>query len=77
MVIWIIGLSGSGKTTLANKVLADVNAKSNAGSKKTVLLDGDVIREIFDNDVGYSMQDRLVNERICQLGKFLDGLGLT
>ena len=78
MVIWIIGLSGSGKTTLANKVLADVNAKSNAGSKKTVLLDGDVIREIFDNDVGYSMQDRLVNaQRICQLGKFLDGQGVN
>jgi len=74
MVIWIIGLSGAGKTTLANKVVK----KANMESKKTVLIDGDIIRKIFENDLSYSMEDRLINaKRICQLGKFLDSQGLN
>ena len=74
MVIWLIGLSGSGKTTLANKIVADANI----GGTKTILLDGDVIRETFDNDLGYTMEDRLTNaKRICQLGKFLDIQGIN
>jgi len=74
MVIWIIGLSGAGKSTLAHEIVMEVNRES----KNTILLDGDVIREIFGNDLGYSMVDRLKNaERICQLGKFLDGQGFN
>ena len=74
MVIWLIGLSGAGKTTLANKIVADANAKA----INTVLLDGDVVREVFGNDLGYTMEDRLVNaQRICRLGKFLDGQGIN
>jgi adenylyl-sulfate kinase len=74
MVIWLIGLSGAGKSTLANEIVAGVNSERN----RTVLLDGDVIREIFGNDLGYSMEDRLKNaQRICQLGKFLDSQGFN
>ena len=74
MVIWLIGLSGSGKTTLAEKIVSDTNKKIN----NIVLIDGDVIREIFGNDLGYSMQDRLLNaQRICQLSKFLDEQGVN
>ena len=74
MVIWLIGLSGVGKSTLANEIVAGANRDSS----NTILLDGDVIREIFGNDLGYSMGDRLKNaERICQLGKFLDGQGFN
>ena len=74
MVVWIIGLSGSGKTTLANEIVANINIES----KNTILLDGDLIREIFGNDLGYSMEDRLLNaHRICQLGKFLDDQGIN
>lgn len=70
MVVWLIGLSGAGKTTLAKKIVADANKNAT----KTVLLDGDVIREVFGNDLGYSMENRLVNaQRICQLGRFLEG----
>jgi len=73
MVIWLIGLSGAGKTTLANEIVLGANRMG----KKTVLIDGDVIREIFGNDIGYSIEDRLLNaERICQLGKFLDEQGV-
>ena len=74
MVIWLIGLSGAGKSTLANEIVAGANSERN----NTILLDGDVIREIFGNDLGYSMEERLKNaERICQLGKFLDSQGFN
>ncbi len=74
MVIWLIGLSGAGKTTLANKIVKDANK----ACVNTVLIDGDVIRDIFGNDLGFSMEDRLLNgQRICQLGKFLDGQGIN
>ena len=74
MVVWIIGLSGSGKTTLANEVIKHVRHEL----KDVVLIDGDVIREIFGNDLGHTMEDRRSNAlRICQLGKFLDGQGIN
>ena len=74
MVVWIIGLSGAGKTTLANEVVAIVRRfQSNV-----VLIDGDMIREVFGNDLGYTMADRLANaQRICQLGKFLEDQGIN
>jgi len=69
MVVWIIGLSGAGKTTLANEVAANIRQSNN----DVVLVDGDVIREMFGNDLGYSIEDRKKNAgRICQLCKFLD-----
>jgi cytidine diphosphoramidate kinase len=74
MVVWIIGLSGAGKTSLANEVVTKAKLEKN----NTVLVDGDVIREIFGNDLSYSMEDRLKNaERICQLCKFLDTQGIN
>lgn len=73
MVIWIIGLSGAGKTTLASEVVRIVREqKSNV-----VLIDGDMVREAFGNDLGHSMEDRLKNAwRICQLGRLLDSQGI-
>jgi adenylylsulfate kinase len=74
MVIWLIGLSGSGKSTLANKIVKEANKIEH----NTILLDGDVVREVFGNDLGYSLEDRLKNaERFCQLGKFLDSQGFN
>tara|TARA_B100001013_G_C24519570_1_gene406368 strand:+ start:102 stop:617 length:516 start_codon:yes stop_codon:yes gene_type:complete len=73
MVIWIIGLSGAGKTTLAKEVVAKI------GSSKTnvVLIDGDMIREVFGNDLGHTLEDRRQNgERICRLCKFLNNQGI-
>lgn len=73
MVVWIIGLSGAGKTTLANEVIADVRRVQG----NVVLIDGDMVREVFGNDLGHTMEDRLTNaRRICQLGKFLDDQGI-
>ena len=69
MIIWIIGLSGAGKTTLANEVVRLVREKG----KNVVLLDGDMIRELYENDLGHCLKDRRKNaDRICRLCQFLD-----
>ena len=69
MVIWLIGLSGSGKTTLAKEVLKLVKFKRN----DVVLLDGDQVRNLFQNDLGHDMKDRFLNaKRIYDLCLFLD-----
>lgn len=73
MVVWIIGLSGAGKSTLANEVVENIRQQIN----NVVLLDGDLVREAFDNDIGYTIDDRLKNaRRVCQLGKLLDDQGI-
>jgi len=69
MVIWIIGLSGSGKTTITNKVYNEVSSKL----KNIVKIDGDVLREMFSNDLGYSIEDRKRSaHRISKLSQFLE-----
>jgi len=74
MIVWIIGLSGAGKTTLANEVVA--NVRSDQGN--VVLIDGDKVREVFGNDLGHTMEDRLTNaRRMCQLCKLLDDQGIN
>jgi len=74
MVVWIIGLSGAGKTTLANEVIAHVRSVE----RKVALIDGDMVREVFGNDLGYTMEDRRTNAwRMCQLGKLLDDQGIN
>ncbi len=74
MVVWIIGLSGAGKTTLANEVIAHVRR----AQRNVVLIDGDMVREVFGNDLGHTMEDRRTNaRRICQLGKLLDDQGIN
>lgn len=73
MVVWLIGLSGSGKTTLAEKIFSEVKE----GKQNVILIDGDVIREIFGNDLGYSSEDRFINaQRISRLCKLLDSQGI-
>lgn len=68
MVMWIIGLSGAGKSTLANAVVEEIRRRG----KKVVLIDGDVIREVFGNDLGHSLEDRRKNaDRISRLCQFL------
>jgi len=68
MVVWIIGLSGTGKTTLANLLVQRIR---DAG-KKVVLLDGDLIRELFANDVDHTVEGRRRNaERLSRLSSYL------
>ncbi len=44
-VIWFTGLSGAGKTTIANALFKDLKQSQN----NVILLDGDVIRSLFQN----------------------------
>jgi adenylylsulfate kinase len=68
MVTWIIGLSRAGKTTLS-KLLYD---KLKSQNSNLVLIDGDIIRNLFGNDVDHSIEGRRKNaERISYLSKFL------
>ena len=69
MVIWIIGLAGSGKSTVAETLMYSFRK----AKKPTILLDGDVIRDVFGNDLGFSRQDRLINaSRMRSLSQMID-----
>jgi len=57
MVIWITGISGTGKSTLGKKLLTEVKKKFPA----TIFFDGDQFREIFQNDINYTLKDRDIN----------------
>lgn len=73
MIIWIAGLSGSGKTTLA----AAFSQKLRPTIPNLVLLDGDVIRQLYGNDLGYTEADRVLQiKRIQNLGVFLERQGI-
>lgn len=73
MVVWIIGLSGTGKTTLAVQVVERIRQLNG----KVVLLDGDIIRTLFGNDVDHTIDGRRRNaERLSALSKFLADQGI-
>lgn len=73
MVVWLIGLSGAGKSTLAD----DIYKKLKPEISNLVMVDGDVIREVFGNDLGHSLEDRRKNaDRISRLCKYLDDSGV-
>jgi len=68
MVIWLLGLSGSGKSHLSKKLQEFYKKKG----KNFLIVDGDLIRKIFKNDLGYSLKDREKNaSRISNLVFFL------
>lgn len=56
-VIWLTGLSGSGKTTLGLRLKAELEKKYG----RVELLDGDAVRDFFENDLGYSRKERILN----------------
>lgn len=73
MVIWTTGLSGAGKTTLC----AAIYARLKALRSELVLLDGDILREVFGADLGYAECDRVQQiRRIQALAKFLEHQGM-
>ncbi len=66
-VYWITGLSGAGKTTIGRIFYEKLKTKYPG----TVFLDGDIMREIFGNDLGYSEADRrkcaMRYSRLCHM----------
>ena len=69
MVIWITGLSASGKTTLSKAF----EKKYKNLIPNMVLLDGDVIRQLYGNDLGYTEDQRVIQiQRLQAIAKFLE-----
>lgn len=68
MVVWLIGLSRSGKTTLSKAVYNKLKPEIPG----LVRLDGDLMRELFGNDVDHTVDGRRKNaERLSRFSKFL------
>ena len=65
-VLWFTGLSGSGKTTIS---IALKNKLEDIG-KVVDILDGDVVRNLLHNNLGFSREDIRKNNRlIAELAK--------
>ena len=66
-VYWLTGLSGAGKTTIGRLWC---KALKEAG-ETAVFLDGDELRQVFGDDLGYTEADRrksaMRNARLCAL----------
>lgn len=66
-VYFFTGLSGAGKTTLGGLFYRRLKERK----ANVVLLDGDQTRPVFNEDIGYSMEDRLRGAkrvfRVCRM----------
>ena len=67
MIIWITGISGSGKTTIAKSIVSMFHKEI----PEMINVDGDEIRELFNDKLGYSEKDRYIQiqriQRLCYL----------
>jgi adenylyl-sulfate kinase len=63
MVLWFTGLPASGKTTLANLLVSRIQA----GTAKVQVMDGDVIRRMKGEKIGYTREERI--RHIRQVGQ--------
>jgi len=72
-VIWLTGLSGSGKTTLGSALEKELFKKGYLSQ----ILDGDNIRTGINNNLGFSVEDRVENiRRIAEVAKIFMNSGL-
>jgi adenylylsulfate kinase len=67
MIIWLIGISGAGKTTLGNKI----HKYFKDNNKKSFIIDGDIVRDFYDNDLGYTKEDRIANIKRIMLSAYV------
>lgn len=74
LVIWITGLSGAGKTTLCRAVHDALKPRM----PELVVVDGDAVRHLFGNALGFSEDERKQQiGRIQRLAKMLSDQGLV
>ena len=72
-VIWLTGLSGSGKTTLARGIEKHLHDQGFICQ----VLDGDNIRSGINNNLGFTLDDRLENiRRIAEVSKLFVNCGI-
>lgn len=73
MIIWLIGLSGVGKTVIG-RTLAE---KLKPEHDNLVYLDGDILRDVWGDSLGHTVEARGVNaRRISNLCHMLDRQGI-
>ncbi len=71
---WITGLSGAGKTTIGNRLYYEIKKKRD----NVVLLDGDILKTIVGDTLGYTESDRRKRAiKYAQLCKMLTNQGIT
>ena len=68
MVVWITGLADSGKTTLCEALFKQLKPHF----PQLVALDGDVVRAVLGDGLGYREADRRVH--IGRMGRLADSL---
>ncbi len=74
LVIWMVGLSGSGKSTLARALENSLYQKGVI----TQLLDGDNLRTGINNNLGFSVEDRIENiRRAAEVSKLFANCGIV
>jgi len=74
MVIWVTGLSGAGKTALCAALYEALKPRLPA----LVRLDGDAMREMWGEQLGYREADRRIHiSRVQRLAKLLADQGLV
>ena len=73
VTLWFTGLSGAGKSTLAKAVEQRIAALG----FQTMLLDGDLLRQGLNRDLGFTEEDRIENiRRIAEVAKLMNDAGL-
>ncbi|WP_457755920.1 adenylyl-sulfate kinase [Thermodesulfatator indicus] len=71
--IWFTGLSGSGKSTLSRRTYLEIKKRG----LKAELLDGDIIRTNFSQELGFTKRERDINvKRIGFLSWLLNKHGI-
>lgn len=72
-ILWFTGLSGAGKTTIANHV----DRLLQAAGKHAFVLDGDNLRHGLNQDLAFSVADRIENiRRTAHVAKLMSDAGL-
>ncbi len=74
LVIWFTGLSGAGKSTLALALAHELQARA----MRCFVLDGDVLRQGLNRDLGFSPADRAENmRRVAEVARLMSQAGLV
>ena len=72
--IWLIGPSASGKSTIAKELYTKIQKEVS----KLIIIDGDNIRDLFDNKYGYDAISRSkVTKRYIKLVKWLQNFEIS
>lgn len=74
LTVWLTGVSGSGKTSIATR-LEEMLCEAGVLCQ---IVDGDIIRNGINKDLGYTLEDRLENvRRISEVTKLLNNCGIV